>query len=71
MQRLRSRCQSLDRFPERGKPYGAHHRCMIEGRYLIFYRIVASDPDPLVVIMAILHGARDLPALPGLDGDPD
>jgi toxin ParE1/3/4 len=60
LERIGDRIDSLSRFPERGKPMthivsGA--RCLIESRYLIFYRIL----DDEVEVVRVVHGSMDLP----------
>lgn len=63
MERLRDRCFSLETFPNRGAPYGEHHRMLVEGEYLIFYRVSEAEDAVTVIIVAIVHGARDVPSL--------
>jgi toxin ParE1/3/4 len=49
---------SLKNFPERGTPrpeFGADLRMLVEGKYLIFYRIVKNE----VLVSRILHGSQD------------
>lgn len=60
MERLHERCRTLSHAPERGRPYGERYRAVIEGNYLIFYRIEKTVDETLVVIVAIIHGARDI-----------
>ena len=58
--RIGERIESLSRFPERGKPMGHlafGARCLIESRYLIFYRIL----DDNVEVVRVVHGSMDLP----------
>ena len=68
MERLYQRCLSLDRLPERGRPYGPTHRAVNEGRYVIIYR-VEPPPDPRVIIVAVMHGARDIRRILGIPED--
>jgi len=59
--RLRSRCEILHAHPFAGRPrpeFGADLRALVERPYVILYRIAEHDAE----IVAILHGARDLPA---------
>lgn len=60
VQELRQLCADIPRFPDAGEArddlgLGVPRRR--HGRYLIFYR---SRPDGLVVILRVLHGARDI-----------
>ena len=64
MQRLYRRCRTLDRFPERGRPYGARYRALDEGPYVIVYRI--EPEDRRVIIVAVLHAARDIRRILGI-----
>lgn len=61
--RLRARCMSLAAFPDRGRPFNTRFRVIVEGDYLIFYRVMRDDRDATVVISLVTHGARDLEAL--------
>ena len=63
VQRLMDRCLSLARFPNRGRVYKGEHRVLVEGSYLIFYRVIEEDDDLISVIVAVVHGARDVDAL--------
>lgn len=65
MERLFRRCQSLDHSPHRGRHYGERYRVLVEGRYLIVYRTEDSETETLVVIVAVLHGARDIKRILG------
>lgn len=56
---LYERIQSLDTFPERGRRYGPRYRAVNEGAYVIFYRVETAQ----VVVVAVMHGARDIAAL--------
>jgi toxin ParE1/3/4 len=68
IQRLKSRCLSLDRFPERGRPYGPRYRALNEGPYVVVYR---TEPDQRrVIIVAVLHAARDIRRILGIADDP-
>jgi toxin ParE1/3/4 len=64
IERLYRRCRSLDRFPERGRPYGATYRALDEGRYVIVYR-VETDPRRVIVV-AVLHASRDIRRVLGI-----
>jgi toxin ParE1/3/4 len=66
MERLYRRCLSLDRFPERGRPYGPIYRAVNEGRYVIIYRVEPPSGRPHVVIVAVLHGSRDIRRVLGI-----
>jgi toxin ParE1/3/4 len=67
---IEARAQSLSLDPGRGRRMGPDRlglRRLIEGSYVIIYRV----GDEAVVIVRVLHGARDLdPALQS-DGDTD
>lgn len=56
---LEKRCRSLSRFPRRGAPAltrgGTVVRRLVVGQHLILYEVT----DQLVVIDAVVHGARD------------
>lgn len=59
--RLRQRCDILKRHPEAGRPrseLGEGLRSLSERPYVLIYRLIGDD----VEIVAVLHGARDLPA---------
>jgi toxin ParE1/3/4 len=59
--RLRQRCRILEAQPFAGRPrpeLGEGLRSLVERPYLILYRIEGDAAE----IVAILHGARDLPA---------
>lgn len=58
--RLRKRCTMLETHPHAGRPrpeLGDGLRSLVERPYVLIYRAVADG----VEIVAILHGARDLP----------
>ena len=59
IQEVRDRCAALSDFPERFPLVARYERRRVRhvthGKYLIFYRV---DPDA-VLILHILHGARD------------
>jgi toxin ParE1/3/4 len=60
--RLRQRCAMLEQLPHAGRPreeLGAGLRSLVERPYIILYRSVDSTAE----IVAIVHGARDLPAV--------
>jgi toxin ParE1/3/4 len=60
--RLREHCAALGAHPELGRPrseFGEGVRGLWEKPYVLLYRIT---PD-VVEILAIVHGARDLPAV--------
>ena len=69
MQRLYGRCLSLDRFPERGRPYGATYRALNEGRYVIVYRVEPPPGHGHVVIVAVMHASRDIRRILGVPDD--
>jgi toxin ParE1/3/4 len=49
---------SLLDFPDRGAPrseLGEGLRMLVEGKYLIFYRVVESE----VAVVRVLHGSQD------------
>lgn len=59
--RLRERCNQLSAHPLMGRPrddLSDGMRSIIERPYVLIYRVL----DDTVEIVAILHGARDLPA---------
>ena|SRR5829696_122437 len=60
---LEKRCRSLSRFPRRGTPVLTRGdvllRRLVVGQYLVFYEVL----DRIVVIDAVLHGARDYEGL--------
>lgn len=59
--RLRQRCAMLEQLPHAGRPreeLGAGLRSVIERPYVVPYRVL----DSTVEIVAIIRGARDLPA---------
>lgn len=66
LERLRDRCLALDVLPERGRRYDDRFQVLIEGTYLIFYRLEKDGLDTTVVISIIVHGAREYGPL--LDG---
>ena len=66
MEKLYQRCQSLDRFPHRGRPYGDRYRAISEGNYVIIYRTEEADGETRVIIVAAIHGARDIQRILGL-----
>jgi toxin ParE1/3/4 len=62
LDRLEQRCMALTRHPRlgRGRPdIGTGARCLVERPYLILYRIAG----PEVVIVRVLHGAREMQGL--------
>ena len=66
MEKLYHRCRSLERFPHRGRPYGDRYRAISEGNYVIIYRIEEADNETRVIIVAAIHGARDIQRILGL-----
>ena len=60
MKKLYGRCQTLSSWPQRGTSYGDRYRYLVEGNYLIFYRIEETAGETLVVIVAVIHGSRDI-----------
>jgi toxin ParE1/3/4 len=58
--RLRTRTEILAHRPQAGRPreeLGAGLRSLSERPYVLIYRLLDDTPE----IIAILHGARDLP----------
>jgi toxin ParE1/3/4 len=58
--RLRRRTQILSTVPLAGRPrpeFGGDLRSLVERPYIIFYRVIGDNAE----IVAIVHGARDLP----------
>jgi toxin ParE1/3/4 len=56
---VQDRVKSLSQFPQRGSPRDdllPGIRMLVEGKYLIFYRIENED----VEIVRVVHGAMDL-----------
>ena len=66
MEKLYRRCQSLEQFPHRGRPYGDRYRAISEGNYVIIYQIEDADNETRVIIVAAIHGARDIQRILGL-----
>jgi toxin ParE1/3/4 len=65
---IRMRANKLSQFPERGAPRDdlmPNLRMLVEGKYLIFYRVSNSD----VEILRVLHGAMDLTQAFSASGD--
>jgi len=61
VQRLQARCLVLVAHPLAGRPrpeLGEDLRSLSDRPYVLVYRLVGND----VEVIAILHGARDLPA---------
>jgi toxin ParE1/3/4 len=61
VERLRKRCEILARLPYAGRPreeLGPGLRSLVERPYVILYRVDGAVAE----IVAIIHGARDLPA---------
>lgn len=59
--RLKARTDILEEHPFAGRPrdeLGAGLRSLSERPYILIYRLIDDAPE----IVAILHGARDLPA---------
>ena len=56
---LRQRCLTLARQPELGRRYDNRFRVLVEGQYLIFYRLDGVGNKRTVVISIVVHGARD------------
>lgn len=59
VRRLIAAALALREYPERGRArpeIGEGMRSLVNGRYLIFYRIA----DDVVEVVRVLHGARDL-----------
>jgi|CXWL01.1.fsa_nt_gi toxin ParE1/3/4 len=58
--RLRHRTLTLITLPRAGRPrpeFGADLRSLVERPYVLFYRVIGDTAE----IVAIVHGARDLP----------
>jgi toxin ParE1/3/4 len=55
---LRERCLSLSEFPDRGAPFGKAARALVLGNYLILYQVRSLEDEVLVIIAAVVHGAR-------------
>lgn len=59
---LNDRIESLFEFPDRGKPRDdliVGVRMLVEGKYLIFYRV----ENLRVEILRVIHGRRDLTSI--------
>ena len=69
MERLYRRCLSLDEFPDRGRPYGPTFRAVNEGRSVIIYRVEPLPDHPRVIIVAVMHGSRDIRRILGIPED--
>ncbi len=62
MQRLNYRILSLAQFPETGTPRPEIYeglRLLVEGNYLVLHLVC----DGIVIILRVVHGARDLTRL--------
>jgi toxin ParE1/3/4 len=62
LQKLDSRIRSLSQFPETGVPRPEIHeglRLLVEGNYLVLYLV----RDAIIIILRVVHGARDLARL--------
>jgi toxin ParE1/3/4 len=62
MQRLDYRIRSLSQFPETGIPRPEIYdnlRLLVEGNYLVLYLV----RDGMIIILRVVHGARDLTRL--------
>jgi toxin ParE1/3/4 len=62
LQRIGEKCQIYARQPELGElrpEVGEGLRCFHVGNYVIFYR----PHEKGVLLLAIIHGARDIPAV--------
>jgi toxin ParE1/3/4 len=62
MQRLDYRIRSLSQFPETGIPRPEIYdnlRLLVEGNYLVLYLV----RDDMIIILRVVHGARDLTRL--------
>jgi toxin ParE1/3/4 len=60
--RILARIAVLRDFPESAQPrpeFGADIRTIPVGRYIVFVRVVV----PEVIVLRVIHGARDLPRL--------
>src|SRR5687767_5132732 len=63
-----AKCRLLERFPLLGRTRDDLHpgvRSVLVGKYLLIYRVT----DTAVVIVRILHGARNLSAVDWADDD--
>ncbi|OUC13736.1 MAG: plasmid stabilization protein [Alkalinema sp. CACIAM 70d] len=62
LDQIDARCYSLGQNPEMGTPRDElmpGMRCLVEGNYIIFYRVRPSR----VEILRILHGSRNFPQI--------
>ncbi|MGI0495441.1 type II toxin-antitoxin system RelE/ParE family toxin [Alkalinema pantanalense CENA528] len=62
LDRIDARCESLGHNPEMGTQRDElmpGMRCLVEGNYIIFYRIRPN----CVEVLRILHGSRDFPSM--------
>ena len=57
---IQARCAALSDFPQLGRVYNHSYRILVEGKYLIFYRVSKAAAEQEVTIVLIAHGARDL-----------
>tara|TARA_R110002111_G_scaffold164386_3_gene230578 strand:+ start:32276 stop:32590 length:315 start_codon:yes stop_codon:yes gene_type:complete len=60
--RIGEKCQAYARQPEMGElrsELGEEIRCFPVGSYVIFYRPIEKG----ILLVAIIHGARDIPAV--------
>lgn len=63
--RLRDRIDRLVEFPESGPARDdlSGRRVLLCRPYIVIYRLRTIGAEPLVVVLRIVHGARDLPTL--------
>ncbi len=63
--RIRDKIDLLVDFPELGveREDLGHRRVLLCRPYIIIYRLRATDADKLLIVLRIVHGARDLPTL--------
>jgi len=65
LRRIRDRIDRLQEFPKLGverEDYGGRHVLQCKP-YIAIYRVRRVGPDTLVIILRIVHGARDIPTL--------
>ena len=53
----------METVPYRGRIYKGEHRVLVEGSYLIFYRVEEDGENLISIIIAVIHGARDIGAV--------
>ena len=65
LRRIRDKIDLLADFPELGvaREDLGHPRVLLCRPYIIIYRLRSSGADNLLIVLRIVHGARDLPTL--------